>query len=134
MNPRASATFSSTMRADGAPPAAAFAPAQASASGIDAARASPNQRSNCRSGSGSSSSRRSTRSRSTPLPEEVTVLGDRDVRGSPLPLQAKPADHRDGYLARLAHHQLRRRGELVGNRDLGGSQLVAAGVPRSAEV
>ncbi len=50
------------------------------------------------------------------------------------PLRRHPAHDRHRDAAVLAHHQLRGRGQLVGDTDLGGDELTSTGIGRALEV
>ena len=69
--------------------------------------------------------------------KEVFVRGTDDLgvdrrRAQPLRRHAAHDGHRDAAV--LAHHQLRGRGQLVGDTDLGGDELTATGVGRALEI
>ena len=68
------------------------------------------------------------------LAEEVALRGDHDVVATARPAQVDAADDGGRDPVRLAHDELRRAGELVGDRDLGRVQLVADAVADPAEV
>ena len=70
---------------------------------------------------------RRARARSA-LAEEVALGRDQEVAAGSLAAQVEPAHDRRGVAVGLAHHELRRARELVGDRDLGPLQLVAGAV------
>src|SRR5215203_574573 len=121
------------MRTEGRASRPLVATAHASGYGTPSARASSYQTANWRNGSATRSSSVSVRVRLT-LPEEVEVLGDRNVCRRALSLELQAADHRARNGAVLAHHELGRGRELVGDCDLRRAQLAAARVARATQV
>ena len=66
--------------------------------------------------------------------EEVALTRHDELGGAAVAADVYTADDGGGHLTRLAEHELRGAGDLVGDGDLRGAQLTAPDVRRAAEV